>query len=170
MSTGRKYNTGQRGGSLHREGVYHLRIIKAEDSNAKSSGNDMVSMQLAVLKNGKSFGPMIFDHVVMTEEAEWRWQSLMDAVDAPENIDIDAAWLEGREVYARLEIDNYDPENPRNKIKRYLLPTVGQKQMAEEQNEGPDLLASDNGSKAKNRAGARKNQPAELDEAEKMPL
>jgi hypothetical protein len=170
----KKFNTGTRGGSALKEGIYLLKIIKAEEKVAQSSGNDMISMQLSALRNGSQFGPLIYDNVVLSEAAEWRLIQLMDALEAPENMDVDASWLEGQTVYARLTVEDYQDET-RNKVTRYMLPAVARKQLAKEQGDSGDvsdlgLSATDSGAKARGRGRPSKEQPAEFSDQEAMPI
>jgi hypothetical protein len=164
-------NTGTRGGSLHKEGIYQVRILKAEEKVAKSSGNDMVEMQLAVLKNGRPFGSIIYDRVVLTEDTKWRLDQLMDALDAPENQNVPVSWLEGQDLYARIGVDETQ-DDPRNNVKRYMMVSTAEKLLAREAESNlgdPMAMATENGAKAKQRAPKR-NQPSELEQGEDMPL
>lgn len=164
-----KFNTGERGGSCLKEGVYELRILKAEDKVAQSSGNQMINLQLTAVKNGRNFGPVIYDNIVFSEAAEWRFQQLMDSLQAPDNMDVDTAWLEGQTVFARLTIDDYQ-DDQRNKVARYMLPSAAQKIMAKEAGDNSDLVATDSGAKARGRGRPTKDQPAEFSDQEAMPI
>lgn len=170
--------TGQRGGSVHKDGVYLVRIIKAEQKRSQA-GNDMVSLQLAVLRNGNPFGPLIYDHIVLTESSEWRLLQLMDALDAPENTVVPISWLVGQNVYVRIASEEFN-DDTRSKVTRYMLPSVAQKLVANSGENGENggsagddsfLGVSEPGAKARGRGRpARAAQPAELNEDDSLPF
>ena len=167
----RKLNTGQRGGSMHKEGVHLLRVEEVEEKTSQNSGNDYLNIRYSVLKNGQPFGPSVWDIIVLNEASEWRLNQLFDALDAPENLDIDMSWFKGRQTYARLVIDEYNDE-VRNKVKAYLTPAAAAKLLATagENPEDAALVADANhGERAKSRTRQR-TQPSELDAEERMPL
>src|SRR6188768_3209237 len=99
----RTFNTGERGGNLHKDGIYQAEITDAEVTIAQSSGNDVVKVQLVIYKKGQPAGNTITDFLTMTENAMWRWNQLMDALDAPSNVDIDPeTYLPGKTVFVRM--------------------------------------------------------------------
>lgn len=167
-----KLNTGTRGGSMHSEGVYMLRVEDVEEKTSQNSGNDYLNIRYSVLRNGHPFGPSVWDIIVLNEASEWRKQQLFDSMEAPENLDVDIDWLKGKTVYARIIIDDSYDEDGQNKIKKYVLPKTAMKILA---NNGVDvedekLVATANGTKAAARGRTNKNQPAELATEEAMPL
>lgn len=165
------FNTGERGGNLHKDGIYQAEIQDAEVTTAQSSGNVQIKMQLVILKNGRPSGNMVMDYVTMTEAAEWRWKQLMDALDAPSNTEIDPeTWLPGKRVYVRLNIEEYNDED-RNKVRAFLSEARAQKLLAKEAEAGGvvEPMANDSGAKAKQRNRNNSNAP-ELSAEEKMPL
>lgn len=170
----RKLNTGIRGGSLHREGIYHLRCEDAEERTSPTSGNDYWNLRFSVLRNGRPFGVSVWDRLVLNENSEWRQQQLFDALQAPENIEVDCNWMKGREVYARV-VQDTTRDDPSNAVKSYLLPDVAERLLAKEA-EGSESLngmggsVEDSSAKARGRGRPRQNQPAELSEEEAMPL
>lgn len=163
------FNTGTRGGNLHKDGIYQAEIQDAQVTQSQS-GNTQVKVQLAILKDGQQKGNTVVDYLTMTETAEWRWFQLMDALDAPSNVDIDPeTWLPGKIVFVRLETQEYNDED-RNKVKTYMSEAKAIKTIAKE-NGGvaPEPVATDSGAKAKNRNRATSNA-AELASEERMPL
>lgn len=167
----RKLNTGQRGGSMHKEGVHLLRVEDVEEKTSPNSGNEYLNIRYAVIRNGQPFGPSVWDIIVLTEATEWKLNQLFDAMEAPENLDIEPSWLKGRQVYARLVIDEYN-DDTRNKVKAYLLPVAAAKLLATagENPEDSSLVAdAAHSDRAKNRSGKR-SQPSELETEERMPL
>jgi hypothetical protein len=163
-------NTGNRGGSLHREGIYLMEVQDVEEKTSLNSGNDYLNIRYSVLRNGKPFGPSVWDIIVLNEASEWRWNQLMDALEAPEGVDIEAeTWLKGKQVYARVVIDDYNDDD-RNKVKAYLLPDRAEKMLSKESEGEQPLLSNDNGAKAKQRGRPSKVSAPELTEEESMPL
>jgi len=165
------FNTGSRGGNLHKDGIYQAEITDAEVTTAQSSGNEQIKVQLAILKNGRAAGNVVMDYLTMTEAAEWRWNQLMDALEAPANVDIDPeTWLPGKTVYVRLEISEWNDED-RNKVKAYLSDAKAMKLIAKEAEAGgtAEPMATDSGAKANARNRTKSNAP-ELSSEERMPL
>lgn len=163
------FNTGSRGGNLHKDGIYQVQIVDAEVKTAQSSGNTQVKLQLAVLKNGGQSGGIFMDYLTMTDNAIWRWNQLMDALDAPSDVDIDPeTWLPGKVVYARLETREWDDED-RNSVKAYLSDAKAAKQIAKEGGDISAPMANDSGAKANARNRTKSNAP-ELSSEERMPL
>jgi len=164
------FNTGTRGGNLHKDGIYQAEIQEAEVTVSQKSGNDMIKVQLAIFKDGQQRGNIVIDFLTMTDTAEWRWHQLMDALDAPSNVDIDPeVWLPGKTVWVNLETQEYNDED-QNKVKSYMNEAKAMKKMAKE-NGGvlPDVIPNDSGNKAKSRNRANSNAP-ELSSEERMPL
>lgn len=165
------FNTGSRGGNLHKDGIYQAEFTDAEVTTAQSSGNTQIKIQLSIIKNGHAAGNIVMDYVTMTEAAEWRWSQLMDALDAPANVDIDPeTWLPGKTVYVRLETSEYNDED-RNKVKAYLSEAKAMKLIAKEAEAGgvAEPMPTDSGAKARQRNRASSNAP-ELSSEERMPL
>lgn len=164
-------NTGNRGGSLHKEGIYLLEVQDVDAKVAKS-GNDILNIRYAVIKNGRPSGASIFDIVTLTDNAIWRWNDLMDAVDAPENENIDPeTWLLGKQVYARVVIEEWQDED-QNKVKKYLTAAKAERLMVKEAEAAllsPEPVEASNGTKAKQRSRTGSNAP-ELSAEESMPL
>lgn len=166
------FNTGSRGGNLHRDGIYEAEIQEAEVTTAQSSGNEQIKVQLVIYKNGQPRGNVVMDYLTMTEAAEWRWNQLMDALDAPANVDIDPeTWLPGKRVWVRLETREWNDED-RNSVKSYLTEAKAMKQLAKEAEMGGGIVepaTTDSGAKAKSRNRASSNA-SELASEERMPL
>lgn len=161
-------NTGSRGGNLHRDGVY---LLEVNDCEAKLSqaGNDILNIRYSVIKNGQPSGSSIFDIITLTEAGIWRWNMLMDAVEAPEGVDIDPeTWLLGKQVYARITTEEYNDED-RNKVKAYLTPVKAEKLLAQAAAMPAEPTPVGNGAKAKERSRTS-SAAAELNSTEKMPL
>lgn len=165
----RTLNTGVRGSNLHREGIVLLRCENAFEGVAQSSGNEQIILTWSVMRNGQRFGQAIVDYLTLTEAAQWRLDQLFDALDAPENLDIEAPWFKGKEVYARIYVDTYG-EEPRNKVKAYMTEESALKKINQEQAQEQPMLDSGSGAKARGRGRPRNSQPEELAEEEAMPI
>lgn len=164
------FNTGDRSGNLHKDGIYRAEIQDAEVVTAQSSGNEMVKLQLAIFKGDRQAGNTVMDFLVMAENSLWRWHQLMTAIDAPSNIDIDPeTYLPGKEVWVRLVTEEWNDED-RNKVKAYMSEEKAAKSIAKE-SDGDVLepVTADTTSKARSRNRASSNTP-ELNFEEGMPL
>lgn len=166
----RQMNTGTRGGNLHKEGVYLMQIEDVEEKTSQNSGNDYLNIRFSVLHNGRSFGSSVFDVIVLNEASAWRWSQLMNALDAPESESINPeTWLIGKQVYARVVIDDYNDED-RNKVKSYVPMERAVKLLEKEETaEQSALPPSNNGAKARQRNRAT-SHASELSDEESMPL
>lgn len=163
------FNTGSRGGNLHKDGIYQAEIQDAEVTTAQSSGNTQIKMQLVIFKGGHASGNIVMDYLTMTESAGWRWNQLMDALDAPANVEIDPeTWLPGKIVYVRLNTEEYNDED-RNKVKTYLSEAKAMKLIAKEGGDISEPATSDSSAKAKSRNRTGSSAP-ELSSEERMPL
>lgn len=115
----RKISTSRTAGSgVVKDGIYQLVITDAEEK-VSSSGNDMVKLTLAVLRGGRPAGRTLLDHLVFSEEAQWKFDNLHDALEVEEGKEIDYRYYKGKKVYASLITDEYNG-NVNNKIKTYL--------------------------------------------------
>lgn len=162
------FSTGERGGNLHKDGIYQAEIQDAEVTTSQS-GNEQVRVQLVIFKNGQQRGSTVMDYLTMTDNAMWRWNQLMDALDAPSNVDIDPeTWLPGKTIFVRLETQEWNDED-RNKVKTYMSEAKAIKLIAKEGGVAPEPMATDSGAKAKSRNRASSNA-AELASEERMPL
>lgn len=161
-------NTGNRGGNLHRDGVYLLEVTDVEGKTSQA-GNDILNIRYSVIKGGSASGPSIWDIITLTDAGMWRWNMLMDALEAPEGVDIDPeTWLQGKQVHARITSEEWNDED-RNKVKAYLSPAKAEKLLAKEAASAPEPTPLGNGAKAKER-GRTSSRAPELDAAETMPL
>lgn len=185
IDTTRSSNSG-----LFSDGIYKLVVIDSEEMVSKS-GNDMVKISLAVLKNGKPVGKAMRDYLVFSEEAQWKFDQFHDALQLEEGKKILYTFYKGKTVYASITSEEYEGR-VNNKIVEYYAPDVAKGILAK-RNGGADVvddipaLTSDDeddipfetiqpaaaqkrqtataGNKGKNRS-----QVAELDEDDGMPL
>lgn len=177
----RKINTSRTSGSgTVKDGIYQMIVVDAVEGKSQS-GNDMVTLQLAIYRNGRAMGRLIWDYLIFDEEGlpedekkfQWKWDQFHDALGIEEDLEITAKWYKGKRVYASLTTDEYGG-NVKNKIKAYLNPDVAtdllDKQAAGQDEDGfvaPAQTQEPVATAAKR--GRPKTQPAEM-EAEEMPL
>lgn len=162
------FSTGERGGNLHKDGIYQAEIQEAEVTMSQS-GNEQIKVQLVIFKNGRPSGSTVMDYLTMTDNAMWRWNQLMDALDAPANTEIDPeTWLPGKTVYVRIETREWNDED-RNSVKAYMNEAKAAKAIAKDGGSLPEPMANDSGAKARGRNRAGSNAP-ELSAEEKMPI
>jgi hypothetical protein len=100
-------------------GQYEVHVINAT-SRISRNGNEMVVLKLSV-DAGRG---TIFDHLVFTEEADWRIASFLTAVgiELGQGDDIDPALFVGRRARALVKVDTFDGRL-QNKIEKWLPPT-----------------------------------------------
>lgn len=144
-----KINTKRSAGeNVVKEGIYQL-VVTAAEEKTSASGNDMIQLQLARIRNGRPFGRTIFDNLVFAfddegnNKAQFRFDQFHDALEVEEDMEITCKWYKGKKVYAYLITDAYGG-NVNNKVKNYLPPEVAldllEKQAASDEDE--DELAS----------------------------
>lgn len=115
----RKISTSRSAASgVVKDGIYQLVVVDAEEK-VSSSGNDMVKLTLAILRGGRPAGRTLLDHLVFSEEAQWKFDNLHDALEIEEGKEIDYRYYKGKKVYASLITDEYNGM-VNNKVKTYL--------------------------------------------------
>lgn len=180
FSTNRTSNSG-----TLKDGVYLLQITDAEEVTARS-GNEMIKLTMNVVVGGKPNGRTIFDNLVFTEKAQWKFDNLHDALEVEEGKEIDCRYYRSKRVYASLITDAYEGK-VNNKVDRYLAPheaelilgQAGDDLDDENSDDDDDLVTTPVGRAAAARQSSaapagrgrpRRAQPAELDEDDDMPL
>lgn len=181
----RKINTGRTSGSgTVKDGIYEMIVVEAVEGKSQSQ-NDMVTLQLAIFRNGRAAGRLIWDYLIFDDEDlkeddpnyqkfQWKWDQFHDALGIEEDLEITAKYYKGKRVFASLTTDEYGG-NVKNKIKAYLNADVAlnllEKQNAGQDEDGfvetPQVTQESSVSSAKR--GRPKTQPAEMEE-ESMPL
>ena len=68
------------GGSARvKEGDYHIKIVKAVLTEAKSSGNSMFVFTVEI-QEGKYKGKKLLDRAVLTQESLWKLKQILEAI------------------------------------------------------------------------------------------
>lgn len=102
-------------------GEYTVRVEDAMEKTS-NSGNDMIELQLRIIRHDKTEGPAMKDWLVFSEKAYWRVdQFLIAAGKHPgegEEVSLDADELIGVEVGASLVQEKTD-EGTNMRVKRY---------------------------------------------------
>lgn len=155
------------------DGVYQVVIEDVEDKEGRESGIPYMNLRLSVRKNGRPIGGSIWDIVSMSDNAAFKLAQFLDAVDAPEEGDVNSQWFKGKKAYAKLITEVYDGQ-PRNKVKNYLTADQAEEALAK-QSEDEDFsapsLEDDEPAPARRGRGRPAAQPAvEEMEEEEMPL
>ena len=103
-------------------GDYTLRVLEAKEDTSKS-GNDMIKLTLAVVKEDGTNGVRVFDYLVFTEAARWKVDSfLLAAGKHPgegKSLDLDTDEMIGWEAEATLSIDKHEGKES-NKVAAYI--------------------------------------------------
>jgi|AACY02.16.fsa_nt_gi Protein of unknown function (DUF669). len=101
------------------EGNYEVTIVDAVETVSKSTGNDMIRLQLEVAEHGV----ILFDYLVAAPKSEWKInafrRALGETVTPGETVEIDAAKLVGRKLPAKLRVEEYQGRTS-NKIDAWL--------------------------------------------------
>jgi hypothetical protein len=102
-------------------GEYEVTVVNAT-SQISRNGNEMVVLKLSV-EGGRG---TIFDHLVFTEEADWRIASFLTAVgiELGQGDAIDPALFVDRRARALVKVEPFDGRF-QNKIEKWLHPKDG---------------------------------------------
>jgi hypothetical protein len=174
ISTSRTGNSG-----AVKDGIYEVEILDAVEKTAQS-GNDMIELRMAIVRNGKVSGSSIWDYLIFNDEdpdkTQWKFDQLHDSMEVEEGLEITASWYKGRRAYASLITDTYNGRVS-NKVKAYVIPEVAQKVIAQQnaagQEAGIDTDAAANRQQAAQRGRGRPAKQAQTVadmEEDTMPL
>jgi hypothetical protein len=102
-------------------GDYTLRVIEAKEDTSKS-GNDMIKLSLAVVKEDGTNGVRLFDYLVFTEASRWKVDAFLQACGKHpgegKSLDLDCDAMIGWEAEATLAIDKHEGKES-NKVAAY---------------------------------------------------
>lgn len=172
------------------DGIYQLQVTDAVEGVSKSSGNEMCTLSLAVIRGGRPTGRIIkyymnFDDPRDKEKPnQWKWDRFHDALGVEPGLDITVAYYKGKRVYAELNSEEYNGQL-NNKVRRFLteeyaLQQLEQQAAGEAEDEGMIAPAYEDDEPVAARSnGAQRGRPArrqaaaavaEMEDDDQMPL
>lgn len=130
-----------RGSSTLAEGIYQVAIVDSKEGTSKS-GNDMITLSISAISNGKPIGKLFNDHLVFTPETQWKFDNLNAALEIPEGKEFDYRFYKGKKCYARIGIEEYNGAD-QNKIRGYFTNDAGRAKMIEQNGSVDDFGGDD---------------------------
>jgi len=117
-------SSNQESKSFHVEpGDYNVTVIEAVETISKSSGADMIKLNLEV----DGHGCRLFDYLIAAENSAWKIdafrRSIGDTVVEGEEVELSASALIGRRGRARLKTEEYNGKI-NNKVDLWLESTT----------------------------------------------
>ena len=123
----------RKGGGKMRTGEQWLKVVAVEEGYAKSSGNEMLTIEY-INEHGES----IKDRFINTEKAAWKLDQFLDAAgiapEVGETLKLNEAFLKNRKVYA--DIKDGKPND-----KGEIWPEVGKYIVKDRQGGGEQVTA-----------------------------
>jgi len=99
------------------EGLFEVKLIKAEERTGKETGKDYVSLEFEIVGD-KYQGYKVFDSIGSEEASLWRWKGLKLAYGLPDEEEFDVETLYGECCMVNLIREVYEGQaSP--KIQRY---------------------------------------------------
>jgi len=102
-------------------GTYTCKIVKAEETVAKSSGNPIIKLELSYEEEGIK----LFDNVPIMDKMMWKVKHLVEGSQAPlMNGDLDVNDLVGRYIDVKVKVEKDECGDDKNKVADYVVPKV----------------------------------------------
>lgn len=102
-------------------GTYTCKIVKAEETTSKSSGNPMIKLELMYEEEGVK----LFDNVPIMEKMMWKVKHLVEGTQTTLlNGELDVNDLLGKYVDVKVKVEKDDVGDDRNKVADYVVPKV----------------------------------------------
>ena len=102
-------------------GTYTFKIVKAEETVAKSSGNPMIKLELMQEEEGVK----LFDNVPIMDKMLWKVKHLVEGTQTTLlNGELDVNDLLGKYVDVKVKVEKDDCGDDRNKVADYVVPKV----------------------------------------------
>ena len=108
-----------------KEGTYTFKIVKAEETVAKSSGNPMIKLELMQEEEGVK----LFDNVPIMDKMLWKVKHLVEGTQTTLlNGELDVNDLLGKYVDVKVKVEKDDCGDDRNKVADYVVPKVAKEE------------------------------------------
>jgi len=113
-------------------GTYTCKIVKAEETVAKTSGNPMIKLELMYEEEGVR----LFDNIPIMDKILWKVKHLVEGTQTTLlNGELDVNDLLGKYVDVKVKVEKDDCGDDRNKVADYVVP----KEKAKEESTGTVL-------------------------------
>lgn len=108
------------GGGLRPDGVYKLKVEDVEVKQASDPSKfPYLNVRFSVLYNGQPKGLSVWDILSYSPAARFKFDQILDAMNAPEDGEVNYRWLKGKQVFATL-ITATHKGKVSNKVGQYL--------------------------------------------------
>ena len=111
------------------EGEYTFEILTAEDTQSKSTGNDMLKLSLRIFENGGENSQRVFDYLVSIDSMIWKIRHFAEAIGMLpeyESGEMLAETLPGRTGKCKIVIQPASGKwDAKNVVKDYLPRPAG---------------------------------------------
>ena len=111
------------------EGEYTFEILTAEDTQSKSTGNDMLKLSLRIFENGGENSQRVFDYLVSIDSMIWKIRHFAEAIGMLpeyESGEMLAETLPGRTGKCKIVIQPASGQwDAKNVVKDYLPRPAG---------------------------------------------
>jgi hypothetical protein len=91
-------------------GVYKMVVASALVKKAKSSGNEMIELELEV-PAGEHKGRKVWEYIVLDESSEWKLRQLIDALGAKLKGTLDTDKMIGETIVVKAKHESYETTN-----------------------------------------------------------
>src|ERR1044072_129212 len=105
-------------------GVYKMVVSNAVKKKSKSSGNDMLELELEVPK-GEHKGRKVWEYIVLDENSDWKVAQLIDALGMKEKGTLDTDKLIGKSVKVRVKHETWETTNDEGEEELQVMSKVG---------------------------------------------
>ena len=106
------------------EGEYQFEILTAEDTQSKSTGNDMLKLSLRIFENGGENSQRVFDYLVSIDSMIWKIRHFAESIGMLpeyESGEMLAETLPGRTGKCKIIIQPASGQwDAKNAVKDYL--------------------------------------------------
>lgn len=108
------------GGGLRPDGVYRLKVEDVEVKQASDPSKfPYLNVRFSVLYNGQPKGLSVWDILSYSPAARFKFDQILDAMNAPEDGEVSYRWLKGKQVFATLTTATHKGKVS-NKVGQYL--------------------------------------------------
>jgi hypothetical protein len=122
-------------------GMYVCKISDCKEGVSKTSGNQMVTVELEVIRgeDGKKWaGRKLWDYITFADSQAWKLSSFIHALSLKESGALDPRTLIGKKLNVKVKHETDDEYGTRAKV-RSLLPMNGETEEEDEDEDEPDV-------------------------------